>query len=80
MEAGDKDSLSAAFHVATNNIVHHWERLCLTYSAGVMLDGVGNSIVSTLLYSAPHHAIEPNGNDMVVSGELPFVCFVTVLF
>jgi hypothetical protein len=70
MEAGDKDALERADHVARNNIVHHWERLCLTYQAGIAIDGVGNTIENNLLYSAPHHGIEPNGNDQLVTGNV----------
>ena len=34
------------------------------------VDGVGNEITNNLLYSAPHHALEPNGNDMVLKGNV----------
>merc|ERR1719424_634715 len=61
---------SSARTTSRNNIIHHWERLCLTYQAGIAIDGVGNTIENNLLYSAPHHGIEPNGNDQLVTGNV----------
>lgn len=67
LEAGDKSALTPAGHAVVDSVVHHWERLCLTYNPALRLDGVGNAAVGNLLYSAPHHAIEPNGNNLYVA-------------
>jgi parallel beta-helix repeat protein len=66
-EAGDKDRLTPAGHLLKNNLVHHFERVCFTYNPGILLDGVGNTARNNEIWSAPHHGLEPEGNDQTVA-------------
>jgi hypothetical protein len=70
IEAGDSDRLTPAHHLAKNNWIHHFERVCFTYNPAVYLDGVGNTARNNEIWHSPHHAIEP---------EVPYTCIELLL-
>ena len=74
VEGGDKAKLIRSEHVVEHNTIHHFERICLTYNPGVKMGGVGVTTRNNLLYSTPHHALEPLGNDQLLEGNVVHHC------
>jgi Right handed beta helix region len=63
---GDRSTLTRADNAATENTIHDFSRLALTYNPGVMLSGVGNTAADNHIYNAPHQAIAFEGNDHLI--------------
>lgn len=63
---GDRPSLTRADNAATENTIHDFSRLALTYNPGIMLSGVGNTAADNHVFNAPHQAIAFEGNDHMI--------------
>ncbi|MFB9310999.1 hypothetical protein BJY17_003183 [Agromyces hippuratus] len=63
---GDRPTLTRADNAATENTIHDFSRLALTYNPGVMLSGVGNTAADNHIFDAPHQAIAFEGNDHMI--------------
>lgn len=75
MISGDRRTLTPSRSVITNNSVHDWANLQLTYQFGIAVDGVGIVVSNNLLYRSPHIPIHCQGVDMVVEKNRIFnVC------
>lgn len=72
---GDRKTLTPGHHLAIDNDVHDYSRVCFTYRPGIGLNGVGNRVANNFLHDAPHNAILMGGNDQVVEyNEICRVC------
>jgi hypothetical protein len=63
---GDRPTLTRADNAATENTIHDFSRLALTYNPGIKLSGVGNTASDNHIYNAPHQAIAFEGNDHLI--------------
>ncbi len=78
LNGGDRRSLTPSGHLAENNHVHHFGRLCRTYSAGVHVSGVGQRVEHNLIHNGPHVGILLGGNDhLIEKNELHSLCYET---
>lgn len=77
-EGGERQTLTPAGHVVSNNHVHHFAIHKLCYANGIRLGGVGNIATHNLLHDAPHQAVSVSGNDNVFEfNELHDVCMAS---
>jgi len=75
LEGGDRKELTRARHEAVSNHIHHFSRLCRTYTPAVRAAGVGQRIAHNLIHDAPHMAIGLAGNEHLVEfNEVHDVC------
>jgi len=78
LSGGDRKTLHPAGHVAFNNDIRRFSRLCRTYTPGVSIEGVGNIVEHNHIHEAPHNAIQGSGNDhRIAYNEIDRVCLET---
>ncbi|MFM7322741.1 MAG: right-handed parallel beta-helix repeat-containing protein [Armatimonadota bacterium] len=78
LSGGDRRTLRPAGHVAYNNDIQGFSRLCKTYTPGVRLEGVGNIVEHNRIHQSPHNAIQGAGNDhRIAYNEIDRVCLET---
>jgi len=63
---GDRATLSPGGHRVENCRIHDFGRIDRTYTPGIELNGVGNSVAHNLLYDCPSSAVRIEGNDHVI--------------
>jgi len=66
MTGGDRPTLTPGENVVTNNYIHDFAEVYLTYHPGVSLQGVGNVCSHNEIARAPHMAIQYGGNDQLI--------------
>lgn len=66
MKGGERTTLTAAQHTASNNHIHHFAQRVKTYQPAITTGGVGNRIAHNLIHDAPHMAIGFGGNDHLI--------------
>lgn len=75
LRGGDRPSLTAGWHVAENNHIHHYGRWTRMYTPAISINGVGNRAAHNLIHDAPHMAISLGGNDHVIEfNDIHNVC------
>jgi len=75
LRGGDRPSLTPGGHYADNNHIHHCSRWNRTYTPGIAVDGVGNSVTHNLINDAPYIAVQFCGNDHTIAfNEIHNVC------
>lgn len=75
LTGGDRETLTPAGHVASNNHVHHYAEVQRVYAPGIRTNGVGNRVANNYIHDAPHMAIGFGGNDHVIElNEIHDVC------
>ncbi len=63
---GVRETLTPGENIITNNYIHDFSEVYLTYQPGVLMEGVGNICSHNEICRAPHMAIEYYGNDHVM--------------
>lgn len=66
--AGDRATLRPANHTLLDSRVTAYNRWTHCYTPGVVLGGVGNRVVGTRVWDAPHNAIFLSGNNHLIEG------------
>jgi hypothetical protein len=66
--AGDRATLEPANHTLLDARVTSYNRWTHCYTPGVVLGGVGNRVVGTRIWNAPHNAIFLSGNNHLIEG------------
>ena len=66
VSGGDRATLTHGENRVTNNYIHDFSEIYLTYQAGVCLDGVGNIADHNEICGAPHAAILYGGNEHLI--------------
>lgn len=75
LSGGDRRTLTPSGHVAENNEIHDFNRLCKTYNSAIWPQGCGHRIAHNRLYDGPHNAILLQGNDHVIEyNEFHHLC------
>ncbi len=78
LSGGDRRTLTPSGHVAENNEIHDFNRLCKTYNSAIWPQGCGHRIAHNRLYDGPHNAILLQGNDHVIEfNEFHHLCMET---
>jgi hypothetical protein len=54
LDGGNRTTLEPAGHVVDGSLIHDWNRRVWCNAPGIMLSGVGCSVSSSELHSAPH--------------------------
>ncbi len=65
LSGGDKKTLTSANNYATNNHIHHYNRV-IKVGPAITLSGVGNRISHNNIHDAPHSAIHISGNEHII--------------
>ncbi len=63
---GDRASLTPGENRVTNNYIHDFSEIFLTYQGGIELHGVGNMADHNEICTSPHLAIFYSGNDHLI--------------
>ena len=63
---GDRASLTPGENFVTNNYIHDFSEVYLTYQSGVSIHGVGNVCSHNEISGSPHMAIGYSGNDQII--------------
>lgn len=66
LSGGDRRTLTPARHFARRNHIHHFGRWSRTYTAAVLLAGVGHLVSGNTIHHSPHLAILLHGNDHLI--------------
>lgn len=66
LSGGDRETLKKGNNKADNNYIHHFARLYRTYSGGVSVYGVGNTVSHNEISQAPHLAVFYEGNEHLI--------------
>jgi len=66
LSGGDRFTLKPGNSVVKNCRIHDFNRINQSYSPGIWISGVGNSIVNCEIFDAPSMAILLNGNDHLI--------------
>ncbi|MBP3917757.1 MAG: right-handed parallel beta-helix repeat-containing protein [Clostridia bacterium] len=66
VEGGDRQTLTKGENRVTNNYIHDFAEIYLTYQGGISLQGVGNIADHNEICRAPHTAIFYGGNEHVI--------------
>jgi hypothetical protein len=61
--AGDRVTLQPARHVVDGASITRYNRYTHCYTPGVVLGGVGNSVLRARIWDAPHQAVFLSGNE-----------------
>lgn len=64
--AGDRIALTPALHTLSDATITRYNRYTHCYTPGVVLGGVGCSVVNTEIFEAPHQGIFLSGNDHTI--------------
>lgn len=70
LSGGDRFTLTPAVLYAIDNRIHNFGLWTRTYTAGVMVQGVGNVISGNTIFDAPHMGIQVGGNDHTIENNL----------
>lgn len=75
LAGGDRRTLTPSGHVAENNEIHDFNRLCKTYNSAIWPQGCGHRIAHNRIYDGPHNAILLHGNDHLIEyNEFHHLC------
>jgi hypothetical protein len=75
LSGGNRRTLEPSGHVADNNEIHDFNRLCRTYNSALWPQGCGHRLAHNLVYDGPHNAILLHGNDHVIEfNEFHHLC------
>ena len=78
LDGGDRETLTPGNNIATNNLIHDWSEIYMTYQAAVSLDGVGNICSHNEIYNSPHEAITFSGNNHLIEyNNIHNVCLLS---
>ncbi len=66
LSGGDRATLTPGRNRATNNYVHDFAEIYLTYQGGINLHGVGNVADHNEICRAPHSAMFYSGNENII--------------
>ncbi|MFP3904202.1 MAG: right-handed parallel beta-helix repeat-containing protein, partial [Armatimonadota bacterium] len=66
LRGGNREDLTSAHHIATDNHIHDFGRWRRTYHPAVNLRGVGNTCAHNHIHDAPHAGITAKGNEHVI--------------
>ena len=66
--AGDRVTLTPANHSLVDSRVTDYNRYTHCYTPGVTLGGVGNRVIGTRIWNAPHNAFFLSGNEHKIEG------------
>lgn len=70
LQGGDRKKLIPARNIATNNFIHNWSEVYLTYQPAVGIGGVGNICSHNEIYNSPQLAVVYGGNDHIIEYNL----------
>jgi hypothetical protein len=62
LNGGDRTTLLPSNHFVRGCNIHHFNRWLMMYAPGVLMAGVGQSVVQTSIHHAPHLAVFVQGN------------------
>ena len=65
-DGGDRETLTPSHNRATNNYIHDFAEVFVTYNPGVLLNGVGAVCDHNEICNTPHMAIKYTGNDHLI--------------
>lgn len=72
---GDRQTLTSANNLVSNNLIHDWGEIYKTYRYAVDFGGVGNICSNNEMYNAPHGAVTYDGNNHIFEYNLIYnVC------
>jgi len=75
VSGGDRVTLKSSGHVINNNHIHHMSQVVMTYTPGVEVNGVGNTVTHNLIEQGPHNAITIAGNEnLIEKNEIHHFC------
>jgi hypothetical protein len=63
LTGGDRRTLKAAGHAATDNHLHDFGEWSKTYNPAIKVNGVGNVLAHNLMHDSPHAGIVLTGNE-----------------
>ncbi|MCL2815312.1 MAG: right-handed parallel beta-helix repeat-containing protein [Oscillospiraceae bacterium] len=64
--SGDRRTLQMADCEIVNNTIHSYAQVVRFYRQAVQVNGCGYRIANNLIYDSPSHAINYNGNDIII--------------
>lgn len=66
IDGGDRTTLTPGCNRVTNNYIHDFAEVFVTYNPAVLLNGVGNVCDHNEICNTPHMAIKYTGNDHLI--------------
>ena len=74
----DRLTLTSTTNSALCNTIYNMSRLCWTYTPGISVKGVGNSVAHNLIHDGRHNAVLLSGNNNIIEyNEIYHVCTET---